>query len=68
MSLPYLSQDIRDQAEEARRQGTPVATIAERIGINVDDLCQLMSWPMWKTIPDDPETDLFALDRLEDVL
>lgn len=64
----YLDQDTRDQAEEAKRQGMPVATIAQRLGMSPDNLCELMGWPQWKQIPAEPETDLFALDRLEGVL
>lgn len=66
--VTYLDQDTREQAEEAKRQGIPVATIAGRLGMSPDNLCELMAWPQWKQIPQDTETDLFSVDRLESLL
>ena len=36
--VTYLDQDTREQAEEAKRQGIPVATIAQRLGMSPDNL------------------------------
>ena len=66
--VSYLDQDTRDQAEEAKRHGTPVAVIAQRLGMSPDNLCDLMGWPQWREIPPAGELNIFAVERLESLL
>ena len=67
-----IDQDLRDENDEAKRRGVPVATIAERRHMEVAELCVLMQWPQWQEIPvakpDDASFDLFRTEELDGVL
>lgn len=65
---PYIDQDTLDECREALRQGSTLDFLAGQMRMTPDTLANLLGIPQWKQIPVEPETDLFALDRLEDVL
>ena len=69
----YIDGDERAENDEAKRQGVPVARIAELRHMEVSELCQLMGWPVAEEIPtagtvEQPEDYLWAADRLDAVL
>lgn len=70
--MRYIDQSTRDENDEAKRQGIPVPTIAERRHMEIAELCVLMGWPQWKEIPvakpDDASFDLFRTEELDGVL
>ena len=71
MSLPYLPGHIIDEARDLRRQGHSLESLASRLGIESEALGTLLGEPAWKTVPAEPaagEFDLWAVDRLADVL
>jgi len=70
MSLPYIDQDTRDEIQRADNAGTHRDIIAGKLGITLDELCQLMGWPQWKEVPaaTGEDFDLFAVERLDGVL
>ena len=66
--MRYLDGDTRREIDEAKGQGVPVPRIAERLHMDVRELCELMHWPQWQEIPA-AETaadgfDLWSSDRL----
>ena len=64
---PYFDQDERDEIQRAKNSGKYDEVIAGQIGISVEELCRLMGWPQWKTVPvsNDQDGDLWAVDRLD---
>ncbi len=68
--MRYLDGDTRREIDEAKGQGVPVPRIAERLHMEVRELCQLMHWPQWQEIPtgnmvEQPADYLWSCDRLD---
>jgi hypothetical protein len=65
----YLDGEQRREIEEAKRQGIPEPRIAERLHMEVEELCRLMGWPQWQDGPvkavADAGFDLWSTDRLD---
>lgn len=65
----YVPGAVLDECRDLRRQGVPVATLAERLHIEAAVLLQLLGEPAWKPIPPtDADFDLFATDALDALL
>jgi hypothetical protein len=68
MSLPYLSGDDRDEIERAKANGKTDDQIAGHYKITPDELCRLMDWPAKPAQQQSTELDLWAADKLQEVL
>lgn len=70
MSATYLPGHVVDECRDLRRQGVPVATLAERLHIEPSVLLQLLGEPQWTPIPptDDADVDLWQADKLDALL
>ena len=72
--MRYIDGDEHRENEEAKRNGVPVSTIAERRHMEVAVLCRLMGWPQWQLLPtgnmldEQPADYLWSCDRLDGVL
>ena len=64
----YLSGDDIADARNAYGLGVPLATLAAQLGVSEDELRRLLGLPEWKRLPAQLELDLWAVDRLADVL
>lgn len=68
-SPPYIDGEDYRENNEAKRQGVPVARIAEYRHMEVSELCRLMGWPEWKEEPAADESfDLWRVSELDQVL
>lgn len=69
MSRPtYLSGDDIADAHNANGCGVSLETIASKLGCSVQDLRVAMGLPQWKSTPANDSCDLWAAEKLEDVL
>lgn len=64
----YIPQDDLDDARDAVAAGRPLADVAGRLGVSVDELAQLLRVPRIRPIPEDPEICLFSPERMQAVL
>lgn len=70
MTNPYIAQDVLDQASEAIRQGRTLEDLASRLHCSPEHLARLLNLPALKPVPpnQDPDFDLWAADKLTEVL
>ena len=68
MSGTYVDGDTLDEIANAYGLGVPLETLAAQVGTTEDDLRRLLGLPKWKQLPQQTELDLWAVDRLHDVL
>ena len=64
----YIDQDTLDDIRNAHAMGVPLQRLAAQVGVSEDDLRRLLGLPAWKQLPQQPELDLWAVDRLDAVL
>ena len=68
----YIDQDTRDEIQRAKDSGKTDEYLAGKTGFRVPELCSLMGWPQWKTVPaSEPhngEFDLWSVEKLDGVL
>ena len=64
----YIDADTLDEIRNAYGCGIPLERLAAQVGVSEDDLRRLLGLPQWKTLPQQTELDLWAVDRLHDVL
>lgn len=67
MSTAYVPADTIDEIREAMRAGASRESLAIRIGIDPEDLANLLGEPIWRTIPAEPAGDEFDLWRADEL-
>ena len=65
MNRPYLDADTLQDARNAYGCGIPMELLAAQLGVSEDDLRRRLGLPEWKQLPQQPELDLWAVDRLD---
>jgi len=68
VSQTYIDGATLDEALDAHRQGIPIARLAERLGIEPDDLRRRLGLPAPQTEPQTDDFDLWSVDRLDELL
>jgi hypothetical protein len=68
MSLPYIPGHIIDEAKDRRRQGDSLATLASRLGVSPEALATLLGEPSQRPAQQTGELDLWAADKMQEVL
>jgi hypothetical protein len=68
MTDPYIGQDILDQAAEALRQNVPLTTLASRLRCSSEHLARLLNLPSKPAQQQSDELDLWAADKMQEVL
>ena len=70
MTEPYIGQDILDQAAEALRQGRTLESLASQLRCSPEHLARLLNLPAKSSanMVAEPTTDLWAVEKLEEVL
>ena len=66
--MRYLDQSTRDEAKEAYRNHIPLDRIAGHLGITVAELRRVLELPALQPAQQTGELDLWAADKLQEVL
>lgn len=66
--MRYVSADEVSEAQEAHRNNVPLHRIAGYMRVTVDELSRLLNLPADKAFKQEPTTDLWAADALDQVL
>lgn len=68
MTDPYIGGDILDQASEALRQGRTLESLASQLRCSPEHLARLLHLPAKPAQQQSTELDLWAADKLQEVL
>ena len=68
MTDPYIGGDILDQAAEAHRQGKKLEALAGILKCTPEHLARLLNLPSKPAQQQSTELDLWAADKLQEVL